>query len=561
MTNSNHLGQPVSRGLLGCFFDRIVSWLLGFPPERCTYTTQSVRIPISNGLSRIELAASLLQPSYFNAAKPLGTVLFRSPYGRGLPIGITPRAYAARGYQVLLVCSRGTFGSGGEFDAFRDEVQDGKGVVEWMRQQPWYTGTFATCGGSYLGYVQWALLYDPPQDLVAAVPCVSPHNFARVFWDTGALNLDILKWADLIAHQEEPFSLWQTLTSSRSRRFKAVIEGVPLAPGIDSYFGVKTPWLNNVLAKPDLSEPYYKPMQLEQALERTDIPVLIITGWYDIFFEQAMEQYIRLKERGCNVALTVGPWAHIKSGLVARMHRQGFDWIEDHLGGCTEAKRTDTVQYFVTGAQEWRNISAYPPRTVPSTFYLHEGGKLKDELASIDFACSTFMFDPQKPTPTFGGNGLLTGGSTNDSALARRGDVLVFDTAPLEEDIEFCGKPTIHLAHSTNNAFADVFVRISEVDKKGRSHNITEVFQRLDPKRNAVAELNLDLIHCAHRFLRGRRIRVIVAGGNFPQYARNLGLENADDRSSEMCAVQHTIHHDVLHMSRIMFPVVVADSK
>jgi predicted acyl esterase len=130
MANSNDLSQPLARGLLDSLFDRVISWLLGFPTERCSYTTQGLRIPISDGLLRIELLAKLFQPVFAYGTKPLGTVLVRSPYGRGLPIGIAARAYAARGYQVLLVSSRGTFSSGGEFDPFRTEAQDGKGVVD-----------------------------------------------------------------------------------------------------------------------------------------------------------------------------------------------------------------------------------------------------------------------------------------------------------------------------------------------------------------------------------------------------------------------------------------------
>jgi putative CocE/NonD family hydrolase len=559
MANSNDLGKPLARGLLGSLFDRGISWLLGFPPERCNYTTQSLRIPISDGLLRVELLANLFQPVFTNGMKPLGTVLVRSPYGRGVPIGISARAHAARGYQVLLVSSRGTFGSGGEFNPFHTEAQDGKGVIDWMRKQPWYTGKFATTGGSYLGFVQWALLSDPPGDLVAAVPGVCPHNYASMIWDTGALDLDIVRWADMVAHQEEPFLSWKTLTSSRSRRFKATIESDALAKSTQDYFQGEAPWLETILRKSDLLDPYYTPGRFEQALERADIPILIITGWNDLFLEQSMRQYIRLRERGCNVALTVGPWSHIKSGFATKMSQQGFDWIDEHLGGQTVTKRTSAVQYFVTGAKEWKDVPAYPPPTTPSTYYLSAGGRLANEPTFTTSTYSSFTFDPREPTPTMGGNGLLAYGSVNDSALAKRSDVLVFDSAPLEKDLEFCGKPTIVLAHSTSTPFADVFVRISEVDKNGKSHNITETYKRLDPKRDATAEVMLALNHSSHRFFKGKMIRILVAGGNFPQYAKNHGVENADYQGSEMCAVEHTLHHDKDRVSKVTFPVVIVD--
>jgi putative CocE/NonD family hydrolase len=555
MASSDHPDQP--RGVLGGVLDRLLSWLIGFPPERCNFTTQALRIPISDGLSRIELAADLYQPLRPDGAIPLGTVLVRSPYGRSIPIAITPRAYAARGYQVLIVSSRGTFGSGGEFDPFRTEAQDGTAVVEWMRKQSWYTGTFATVGGSYLGYVQWALLSDPPKDLVAAVPGVTPHDFSRCIWENGAFNLDIVRWADMVANQEKPFSLWETLKSFQSRILDGALSGIPLTQSVEAHQGGKTPWLDTMLAKADISDPYYAPMQLGAALERSNIPILIITGWYDLFLEQSIEQYMRLKERGCNVNLTVGPWAHFKSGLSVPMSRHGFDWIEEHLAGSVEAKRTVAVQYFVTGAQEWRSAASFPPNTTTSSFYLQGDGKLMKEPASVTPGSSTFTFDPQRPTPTIGGNGLSLGsGCCDDSALARRSDVLVFDSAPLGEDLEFCGRPTIELAHSSSSLFADVFVRVSEVGKNGKSHNITEAFKRLDAKRGDGVELRLELNHSSHRFLKGKKIRVLVAGGNFPQYARNHGVENVDNRGSEMRTVEHTVHHDAIRVSRVMFPVL-----
>jgi putative CocE/NonD family hydrolase len=555
MTSSEHTSQP--RGFFGGLFDSLLSWVVGLPPERCNFNVQALRIPLYDGLSQIELAADLYRPlSPDGVRSPLGTILIRSPYGRSIPIAITSRQYAARGYQVLMVSSRGTFGSGGEFDPFRTEVQEGQAVVEWMRKQPWYTGTFATCGGSYLGYVQWALLCDPPPDLVAAVPGVSPHDFSRCVWGSGAMNLDIVKWADMVAHQEEPFSLWGLLTQSNSRKLEQVLNSTPLAKNIHAHHGGKSPWLDTMLAKADTSDPYYAPMQLTRALERADIPILIITGWYDLFLEQSIEQYLRLKERGCNVSLTVGPWTHFKSGLATQMNRHGFDWIEEHLAGSAEAKRTSAVQYFVSGAQEWRNTDSFPPHTTPSTLYLHAGGQLKNGPVLTDSKCSMFTFDPQQPTPVIGGSALLGSGSCDDTILSKRNDVIVFDTAPLEDDLEVCGKPTVELAHSSSSPFADIFVRVSEVDEKGKSRNITEAFKRLDPKRGDRSELKLVLNYCSHRFLRGKGIRVLIAGGNFPQYARNHGVKNDDNTATEMCAVEHTIHHNAVRMSKVVFPVL-----
>jgi hypothetical protein len=54
------------------------------------------------------------------------------------------------------------FGSGGTFVPMAHEVDDGADTVAWLREQPWFDGRFATVGGSYPGFTQWALLLGRP---------------------------------------------------------------------------------------------------------------------------------------------------------------------------------------------------------------------------------------------------------------------------------------------------------------------------------------------------------------------------------------------------------------
>jgi putative CocE/NonD family hydrolase len=401
---------------------------------------------------------------------------------------------------------------------------------------------------------------DSPKDLVAAVPSVSPHDFARACWDTGAMDIDIIKWSDNIAHQEEPFSVWNLLSSARVQKLDATIKSVPLAQNVEEHHSGKAAWLDRILAKSDITDPHYSPMRLGEALKRTQIPILIITGWYDLFIQQSIEQYMELKERGCNVSLTVGPWNHMKGSFAPKTSQHGLDWIDEHLGKSQEAKRKAPVQYFVTGAEEWRDAAVYPVPTIPSIFYLHGDGQLSNDTSANDSALSTFTYNPQNPTPNMGGNGLLSGGRADDTELANRDDVLTFDSTTLEGDMEICGTTTVEFTNSTSTPFADVFVRVSEVDAKGKSKNVTETFRRLDPKRDQNESLKLTLNHCSHRFLKGNKIRVMIAGGNFPQYTRNQGVENSDNRASEMRSVEHTIYHDKLRVSKVVFPLVSESS-
>src|ERR1700736_998933 len=109
----------------------------------------------------VELIADHYEPTTTNGA---GTVLVRGPYGRGWPFSVLfAGVYASRGYHVVVQSVRGTFGSDGEFTPMAHEIADGADTAAWLRDQPWFTGSFATVGLSYLGFSPSAPLPGPSQ--------------------------------------------------------------------------------------------------------------------------------------------------------------------------------------------------------------------------------------------------------------------------------------------------------------------------------------------------------------------------------------------------------------
>ena len=183
------------------YVGRTVSSLLKLPPHTTEYTVHhGLRVPMRDG---VDLIADHYKPATTN---PLGTLLVRGPYGRGWPFSLLfARVYASRGYHVVFQSVRGTFGSGGEFAPMAQEIADGTDTAAWLRDQPWFTGSFATVGPSYLGFTQWALLTEPPPEMKAAVIIVGPHDLSAPRWGTGSFGLnDFLGWSDMVAHQEEP---------------------------------------------------------------------------------------------------------------------------------------------------------------------------------------------------------------------------------------------------------------------------------------------------------------------------------------------------------------------
>ena len=142
--------------------DAATARIFKMPPGHHDYIrTQAVRVPMRDGVE-------LLTDIYAPVAESLGTLLIRTPYGRTGPIALlTARCYATHGYHVVNQSCRGTFGSGGDFQPFRPEIDDGADTVAWLRRQAWFGGRFALCGASYLGYTAWALMTDPPPELAA----------------------------------------------------------------------------------------------------------------------------------------------------------------------------------------------------------------------------------------------------------------------------------------------------------------------------------------------------------------------------------------------------------
>ena len=551
-TTSTRPGEP-RLGTLRQAGGNAVGRLLGLPRATTDYTVNRVQVPMRDG---IQLVADHYAPT---TSTPVGTVLVRGPYGRGFPFSLTfARPYAARGYHVVLQSVRGTFGSGGVFEPMVNEVADGADTVAWLRQQPWFTGRFATVGLSYLGFTQWAVLQDPPPELAAAVITAGPHDFLASVWGTGSFAVnDFLAWSDLMSHQEDSRRITTGIPQLLGpRKVADAAAGIPMGAAARALLGEGAPWFESWAQYPGHDETFWNARRFGAALDRVQVPVLLLGGWQDIFLKQTLEQYGHLRRRGVDVALTIGPWTHtqlLTKGL-ATCARESLDWLDTHLGDAPTPRRPSRVRVDVTG-QGWRNLSDWPPSTSEHTLYLRPGRYL-DEIAPTDLAGvvpATFRYDPADPTPTTGGPLLsLNGGYRDDSRLAVRDDVLAFTSVTLTHDLCVYGNPVVELSHTSDNPHVDLFVRVSEVDANGRSRNVSDGYRRLAAARNAKKTVSVELDGTAHRFRAGSRIRLLIAGSWFPRYARNLGTEESMLTGRQWKPATHSVRYG---RSRLLLPV------
>jgi putative CocE/NonD family hydrolase len=527
-----------------------LSRVLKLPPPTTDFTVlHGLRVPMRDG---VDLIADHYAP---RTAAPAGTLLVRCPYGRGFPFStLFGTVYAARGYHVVIQSVRGTFGSGGEFTPMIHEVADGADTVAWLRERAWFTGSFATIGLSYLGFTQWALLMDPPPELAAAVIIVGPHDFSESSWGTGAFTInDFLGWSDMMSHQEDGNRVVGALKQGGSRRRVArTANQAPMGASGRTLLGVGAPWWESWIEHPDLDNPFWAPLRLTDALDRVDVPVLLFSGWQDLFLEQTLAQFQHLRGREVTTALTVGPWTHTQ--LMTKgapiVTREALSWLDTHLGGKPATPRSPVRAYVNNG--DWLDLATWPPTMAEHVLYLQPAHRLSDSPPDASAPPSTFAFDPADPTPTVGGRLLSPeGGYRDDTRLSTRPDVVDFTGAPLAADLYVVGSPVVELAHSCDNPNNDVFVRLSEVDEKGESTNVSEGFVRLTANSDVV-RLELDAV--AHRFPAGARLRVMVAGGSHPRFVRNLGTDEPPISGTAMTPAKHTVHHGAGGLSRLVLP-------
>ncbi|MFC5827292.1 CocE/NonD family hydrolase [Nonomuraea insulae] len=548
--------MKTSPGLPARAIDRFLGRLRKLPEQRNEYVVErGLRTPTRDGFV-------LVSDHYAPAGSDPGggTILIRTPYGRGAPVAqLWGSTFAARGYHVVLQSCRGTAGSTGTFEPMVREAQDAQDTVVWLREQPWFTGNLATMGMSYVAFTQWALLADPPPELRASVMVAGPHDFSRAIWENDAFALEtFLGWSatNSVPNEDRP-SLFQQLTGNRQRanQLKSAFASLPMADAAESVLHGRAPWYQEWLDHPDVSDPTWRRYDFTQALRQVRTPTLLVGGWQDVFVGQTVQQYETLRSQGVDVALTLGPWSHVAHVLKgsAVIDNEALDWLDTHLGERGPRGRPQPVHTFVTGSDTWHASPSWPPNHTETSWYPNDDGLLGPTVPAG--GRSAFRFDPSEPTPSVGGRRLASGaGVRNNGDLEARPDVLTFTTPRLTADLEFEGFPVVDVSVSVDNPHADLFIRICDVDTKGRSHNITDTLVRLDPAMAAgeVQNITARLSPCAHRLLTGHRLRLQLSGGSHPQYARNLGTGEPMPTGTRLQSALHTIEHAA---TRLTLPV------
>ncbi|RAY11186.1 X-Pro dipeptidyl-peptidase [Actinomadura craniellae] len=495
------------------------------------------------------------------------TVLVRTPYGRsGVLAAVLSRPLAERGHRVLLQACRGTGGSGGEFDPYGRERDDGLDTLDWIERHSWSTGPVLVFGPSYLGYAQWAMAADAGDRLAALAPSFTASQFRDQTYLGGSYTLrGCLSWTAMLLRQRDRTLRGRLRALTAGRRLAAAFDRLPLAEADVTATGRRVEWFQRWLAAGEQGDPYWLPDRDHRArVGEVSAPVTLVGGWHDLFLASQLDDYMALRAAGLRPHLTIGPWTHSSPAGFGAALTEALAWFRAAVTGDRGGLRELPVRLYVQGdGGGWRDLPEWPPPGVaPRPWHLHAGGRLAPEPPDAS-SPDRYRYDPADPTPGVGGPLLGPGAGPKDNrALEARPDVLVYTGEPLAAPVEVIGPVEADIRLRSSRAHTDVFVRVCDVAPGGRSLNVCDGLQRVDPERfpagpDGVRTVRVRLWPTAHRFGTGHRIRVQVSSGCHPRFARNPGTGEPLATAVRLAAAEQEVFHDPDHPSAVMLPLVI----
>ena len=294
-----------------------------------------------------------------------------------------------------------------------------------------------------------------------------------------------------------------------------------------------------------------------------------------------------------------------------------LDWMDHYLRGMANGVGSgNPVRYYVMGADTWREAPDWPPAAVRTSFYLGPaapgkagtltwepskgshtlprwfaagnegareargvgrvaggpeapaggaGGLPTRARSSAGRGSSAFVSDPDHPVT----NPYDDLGAHDYRELALRKDLLTFNSEPLAADTEVTGPIDAEVFVSCSCRDLDLWVRLYDVAPDGVAFNLMspgpDVMRASYRDRNRgrqllrpgrIYEIEVRGPVTSNLFKQGHQIRVQVSGAFFPDFSRNLQSGQSEVTAASFRKATVRIHHDRLHPSRVVLPIV-----
>jgi putative CocE/NonD family hydrolase len=527
---------------------------------------------------------------------------------------------------VALQDTRGRYKSEGTFSKVQPaDATDGYDVIEWLAKQPYVNGIVGMWGTSFSAHTEaGAAQYNPPS-LKSMV--LNMGGLANG-WDHGVRYRGTYEmgrqltwaWSQLLADARSP-DVKALLTKEKVEDWYSV---QPMRRGLNplSVDSQYEGWYFDFFEHADYDAYWKDPMLAwdEHYGETSDIPMLHVGGWYDIFTAGTFKNFTELRKlKKTPQRIVIGPWTHggnnrsfagdVAYGDSAAIPDFLTDfhlrWFDHYLKGvANDVEKDPAVRVFVMGTGDgrkdangrllhggyWRTSDTWPvtgTRMVP--YYFQADGSLRPTKPKALQSKTTYTFDPRHPVPTIGGgaSARLKDGAYNQREdprfppsaapwlpLRSRADVVVFQTEPLAEDMTVIGPITVKLFASASTVDADFTAKLVDVYPSstdwpgGFDLNLTDAIVRgryratrdhavmLQPGR--VYEFTIDPFPTANVFKKGHRIRVDISSSNFPRFDVNPNTGEPLGKNRRMITTDISIQHSATYPSHIVLPLAPA---
>ncbi len=527
-----------------------------------TYTSITIPMRDTN-----VLAADLWYAGPSPTAKPV--ILIQTPYNRKLyRVGTIP-GYAggtlfpnSTNYNYVIVDWRGFYGSAGAAVPGYNRGLDGYDCTEWIAAQPWSNGRVGTWGSSALGFIQYQTAFQHPPHLTC---CNIQVMYFQTRYDSYYYGGDY------------------RLEEAQSTASLGLINS------------------NNILAHPDYDFYWKTAESLTDTPQQMAVPSLIVGGWFDHTPNSVLQAYAELQTNSNPSVIgkqwfIFGPWTHegvgeAQQGILnfpntTNLFDQEISFWDYELRNVTNNAWASQpfVQFYQIGENIWVDNRSWPgPGTwagitrLPQTLYLGDGGQLTTAPPAAGGAPDSYAYDPNNPTPSFGGarftpsDPTVPDGPQNESTnIETRADVLVYSTAVLTNDLRMnATNLLVTLSASSSRTDTDFAVRLTDVYPDGSSiilvqgicrarfRNSLSTEQLMTP--GVIYQIPVQLQNLAYTFRQGHRLRIVVSSADYPMYDANLNNGGPMYTNGPAFIATNSIYHDAVNLSRLDFQILPDD--
>ncbi|WP_313801831.1 CocE/NonD family hydrolase [Sphingobium sp.] len=559
------------------------------------------------------LLATIVRPKSAAGTQKLPTILVQTPYliakevrGQALILGRLVRS----GYALVVINDRGTHWSEGEYHWMKNVRADGADSIKWITRQPWSDGGVGTFGCSSSGEVALPLATEQVPGLKATVAMAAATAYGVIpgFEDQGVFytgGVPVLSWAmwyrkhGQINHPKLPPDISQQEREALISTFPslAVSSGPPdldwtnHLPSQDMMSAAGAPLTEfDRLIRMKPNDPAWKDYDFINAGDRMKSPVLHVSSWYDAVESLAtIKGYEYVSANSPDQYLVMGGTSHCDIGTetaetmvgqrpigdarfdIATTVVKWFDhWMKkDGKGGLDMPK----VQYYPLESSNWTKDVAWPPRSSPTRFYLDSrrganglGGDGRLMLSPPQSGRDRFKSDPLNPVPSLGGGCCDDNVGRDQREIEKRDDVLVYTTEPFDRTVKIAGDASVTLYLSSSVWDTDLAIKLVDVYPDGRAFNILDTMKRLRYRNGIDREemlvpgklykIEINSMTLASHFAPGHRIRLEIAGSNFPLYERNLHSGGNNHDETKAMVAHNIVYHDAAHPSALTLPVI-----